>query len=130
VKKALLAVGWFLAGLLVLVLVFFASAYVYHARRFRACSEELEAAVRSAKTFEAFSRDPRPDGLMRRYSHQERGELRAHLATRSHTEEDAANVDAMSNRAQASAVFLFSDMVFVLFFDREDRLREFVCLSN
>jgi len=130
VKKALLAVGWFLAGLLILVLVFFSSAHVYHARRFRACSEELEAAVRSTKTFDAFTRDPRPDGLMRRYSHQERGELMAHVATRSHTEKDAANVDAMSNRAHTSAVFLFSDMVFVLFFDREDRLREFVCLSN
>jgi hypothetical protein len=67
---------------------------------------------------------------MRRYSPLERGELTAHVATRDHTAKDAADVDAMSMRAHTSAVFLFSDMVYVLFFDREDHLREFVCLSN
>jgi len=129
-KKALLVASWFLAGLFVLALFFVALVHGYHSRRFRACSEELEAAVRSAKTFEAFTRDPRPDGLMRRYSHQERGELIAHVATRSHTAKDAADVEAMSNRTHTSAVFLLHSMVYVLFFDREDRLREFVCLSN
>ena len=63
-------------------------------------------------------------------SPQERGELLTHVATRAHTAKDEADVDAMSKRAHTSAVFLFSDMVYVLFFDREDRLREFVCLSN
>jgi hypothetical protein len=62
-KKPLLVVGWFLVGL---VLLFGASAHIYHSRRFRACSEELEVAVRSAKPFQAFTRDPRPDGLMKR----------------------------------------------------------------
>ena len=70
-KKALLVIGWFLTVLLVLGLLFVASVHLYHSRRFRACSEELEAAVRSAQTFEAYARDPRPDGLMRRYSHEE-----------------------------------------------------------
>ena len=43
---------------------------------------------------------------------------------------DASDIDVMSKRAHTSAIFLFHDMVYVLFFDREDRLREFVCLSN
>ena len=129
-KKAFVILSSFLAGLLVLALLFVAAARVYHSRRFRACSEELEAAIRSGKTFESFAQDPRPDGLMRRYSPQERGELLAHVARRTHTAKDEADVDAMSKRAHTSAVFLFSDMVFVLFFDGEDRLREFVCLSN
>jgi hypothetical protein len=129
-KKALLVTGWFLAGLLVLVLLFGAFAHIYHSRRFRACAEELEIAVRSGKTFQSFTQDSRPDGLMRRYSPQERGELAAHVATRDHTAKDAADVEAMSKRAHTSAVFLFSGMVYVLFFDRDDRLREFVCLSN
>jgi hypothetical protein len=129
-KKALVILGSCLAGLLVLALVFVAATRVYHSRRFRACSEELEAAIRSGKTFESFAQDPRPDGLMRRYSPQERGELLAHVAMRAHTAKDEADVDAMSKRAHTSAVFLFSDMVYVLFFDGEDRLREFVCLSN
>jgi hypothetical protein len=129
--KGLFVVSWFLAGLLVLALLFVASAQIYQSRRFRACSQELEAAVRSGKTFDSFTQDTsRPDGLMRRYSAQERGELVAHVATRAHTAKDAADVDAMSTRAHTSAVFLVSDMVYILFFDRENRLREFVCLSN
>ena len=129
-RKAFRVIGWFAIGLIALVVFFVAMASNYHSRRFRACSEELEAAVRSAKTFEAFTRDPRPDGLMRRYSHQERRGLIAHVATRSHTSKDASDVETMSDRAHASAVFLLHSMVYVLFFDREDRLREFVCLSN
>ena len=129
-KKALVTLSSFLAGLLVLALLFVTATLVYHSRRFRACSEELEAAIRSGKTFESFAQDPRPDGLMRRYSPQERGELLAHVGMRTHTAKDEADVDAMSKRAHTSAVFLFSDMVYVLFFDGEDRLREFVCLSN
>ena len=129
-RKTLVVLGCFALGLTALAVLFVATAVNYHARRIRECSDELEAAVRSAKTFEAFTRDPRPDGLMRRYSHQERGELIAHVATRSHTAKDAANVEAMSDRAHTSAVFLLHSMVYVLFFDREDRLREFVCLTN
>ena len=129
-KKALVIASSFLAGVLVLALLTVAATRLYHSRRFQACSSELEAAVRSGKTFELFAQDPRPDGLMRRYSPQEHGELLAHVATRAHTAKDEADVDAMSKRAHTSAVFLFSDMVYVLFFDREDRLREFVCLSN
>ena len=110
-RKALLVVGWFAIGLGGLGVFFVAMAHNYHARRFRACSDELEAAVRVAKTFDEFTRDPRPDGLMRRYSHQERGELIAHVATRSHTAKDAADVEAMSNRAHSSAVFLLHSMV-------------------
>ncbi len=123
--------SWFLAGLLMLALLLVAATHFYHSRRFRACSEELEAAVGSGKTLESFAQDPRPDGLvMRRYSPGERGELLAHVATWAHSAKDAADVDAMSKRAHTSALFLPSDMVYVLFFDREDRLREFVCLSN
>ena len=84
-RRALLAVGWSAVGLTALAVFFVAMVHNYHARRFRGCSDELEVAVRSSKTFEAFTRDPRPDGLMSRYSHQERGELVAHVATRSHT---------------------------------------------
>lgn len=129
-RKAFRVVGWFAIGLTAVVVSFVAAVHFYHAPRFRACREELEAAVRSVKTFEAFTRDPRPDGLMRRYSHQERGELIAHVAIRSHTARDAADVDAMSNRSHTSAVFLWHGMVYVLFFDRDERLREFVCLTN
>ena len=129
-KKALLVIAWFVAGLVAFSVFFVVSAHVYHSRRFRACSEELTAAVRSGKTFESFSQDSRPDGLMRRYSPQERSELLTHVATRAHTEKDAADVDAMSKRAHTSAIFLFHDMVYVLFFDRDNGLREFVCLSN
>jgi hypothetical protein len=129
-RYALGVIVWLTIGVTGLVVFFAAFTYIYHARRFRACAEELDAAVRSAKTFEAFTQDPRPDGLMQRYSHQERGELMAHVATRSHTAKDAADVDAMSNRAHTSAVFLLHGMVYVLFFDRDERLREFVCLSN
>lgn len=128
--KPLLVIGWFLAGSLVLGLALAASARIHQFRRLAACSEELDAAVRSAKTFQAFTRDPRPDGLMRRYSHPERSELMAHVSTRAHTPKDAADVKEMANRAQSSAVFLFGDMAYVLFFDGDDRLREFVCLSN
>lgn len=123
-------VGWVAVGLTILAVCFVAIIRDYHPRRFRACAEELEAAVGSGKTLDAFTRDPRPDGLMRRYSRQERSELMAHVATRDHTPKDAADVEAMSNRAHTSAVFLFHGMVYVLFFDQEDRLREFVCLSN
>jgi hypothetical protein len=129
-KKVLVILSSFLSGLLVLAFLFVAAPRIYHSRRFRACSDELEAAVRSGKTFESFAQDPRPDGLMRRYSPEERAELLAHVAMRAHTTKDEADIDAMSKRAHTSAVFLFSDMVFVLFFDPEDRLREFVCLSN
>jgi hypothetical protein len=129
-RKAVRVLGWFAIGLSALAVSFVAAVHIFHVRRFRACAEELEAAVRSAKTFEAFTRDPRPDGLMRRYSPQKRGELIAHVATRHHTAKDAADVEAMSNRAHTSAVFLWHGMVYVLFFDREDRLREFVCLTN
>jgi hypothetical protein len=52
------------------------------------------------------------------------------VAARAHTPKDEGDVDALSKRADTSAVFLFSDMVYVLFFDHDDRLREFVCLSN
>jgi hypothetical protein len=46
------------------------------------------------------------------------------------TAKNQADVDAMSKRTHTSAICLFSDMAFVPFFDGEDRLREFVCLSN
>lgn len=117
------------AGLVTPVLLFAAFTYVYHSRRFQACSEELAAAVHSRKTFEAFSRDPRPDGLWKRYSVQQREQLIADVIW-DHSAKDAADVKAMSKRAHASAIFLFGDMVYVLFFDEGDRLQEFVCLGN
>ena len=128
-KESLRTLGWFLAGLLGLSLAVVVPVERFHARRFRACAEELEAAVRAGKTFEAFTQDARR-GWMKRYSIQERGELLAEIQNRSHTNKDAANVNAMSGRAHTSAIFAVRSMVYVLFFDREERLREFVCLSN
>jgi hypothetical protein len=129
-KRTLVVLGWLMAAAVAFQLIFVVGTHIYHSRRFRACSDELEAAVRAEKTFEEFVQDPRPDGLMRRYLPRERSELLGHIAWRAHTEKDLADADAMSKRSHTSAVFLFSDMVFVLFFDKDDRLREFVCLSN
>jgi hypothetical protein len=129
-KHSLGPVGWILVCLLLLCASLVGAVQVYHSRRFRACSEELETAVRAGKTFEAFTRDPRPDGLLQRYSPERRGELLAEVKGWGQTTKDASDIDAMSKRAHTSAIFLFHDMVYVLFFDREDRLREFVCLSN
>ena len=119
-----------IAAVVVIALLIVGSVVRYHSRRFEACATELGAAVRSGKTFEAYAQDPRPDGLWgKRYSRQQRGEFLAEV-TWAHTDKDGADIAAMSNRAHTSAIFLFGDMVYVLFFDDQDRLREFVCLSN
>ncbi len=129
-RKTLVVIGGLVIGVIALAALSVVIAGRYHARLMQTCVDELQAAVRSGKIFEAFGRDPRPDGMMRRYSHEERGELIAHVATRAHTAKDAADVAAMSDRAHMSAIFLFSPMVYVLFFDQEDRMREFVCLAS
>jgi chlorite dismutase len=128
-KKALLVVVVLLAALGLAMVAVVVAVELYHRRRFEACAQELDAAVRSAKTIDAFMRDERREWYQT-YSHEKRSELLDHIATRSHTEKDAADADAMSNRAHTSAVFNIGDMVYVLFFDRDDRLREYVCLSN
>jgi hypothetical protein len=126
VKPALMVLGIVL-GAAALVL---ASAWSYHYRRFRSCVVELEAAVHSAKTYEAFLQDSRADGLYRRLEGHEPGALRQLVSGWSHDPEQSADVDAKASRAQASAIFLFGDMVYVLFFDERNRLEEFVCLGN
>jgi len=127
VKKAFLVTGGALVGLGIL---FVASVQYYHHHRFRSCALELAAAVNSGKSFEAFARDPRPDGLHRRFSQRERHDLRSLTSMWRTTPQGLADIDAKAARAHASAVFLFGDMVYVLFFDEEGRLREFVCLGN
>ena len=102
----------------------------YHYRRFRSCTVELEGAVQSAKTFEAFLHDSRPDGLYRRVERQQAREVRQLVSAWSHGAEQSADLEAKASRAKASAVFLFGDTVYVLFFDERDRLREFACLGN
>jgi hypothetical protein len=99
------------------------------ARRFEACRRELDAAVRSAKTLDAFSADERR-GWYRTYSREQRRELLEHVKTRDHTEHDYSAIAAMSDTAHTSAVFNIGDMVYVLFFDRDNRLRSYACLSN
>ena len=128
-KKALLVVVGMLAAVTLAMMLFRVAVERYHRGRFEACAHELDAAVRSAKTIDAFMRDERC-GWYQTYSREKRSELLDHIATRTHTEKDAADADAMSNRAHTSAVFNIGDMVYVLFFDRDDRLREYVCLSN
>jgi hypothetical protein len=126
VKRALIIAGMVLGA----VAAFVVSAEVYQYRRIRACETELEAAVQSRKTLAAFMSDPRPDGLYRRVDRPDGASLRELVATWPHAPERTADIDATASRAQTAAVFLFGDMVYVLLFDKDQRLREFVCLGN
>jgi hypothetical protein len=126
VKPALMVLGIVLGA----AALFVASAWYYHYRRFRSCVVELEAAVHSAKTYEAFLQDPRPDGLYRRLEGHEPGALRQLVSAWSDGPEQSADWDVKASRAQASAVFRFGDMVYLLFFDDRNRLQEFVCVGN
>jgi hypothetical protein len=120
-----------IAGVVVgVVAAFVVSAEIYHYRRFRACEVELEAAVQSGKTFAAFTSDPRPDGLYRRLDRPDGAVLRQLVNTWPHAPERTADIEAKASRAQTAAVFLFGDMVYVLLFDKHERLREFVCVGN
>jgi hypothetical protein len=102
---------------------------IYHQRRFEACAQELDAAVRSGRIVDAFIADERR-GWYQTYSYEQRRELLDHVKTRGHTDKDYSDAAVMSARAHRSGVFNIGDMVYVLFFDRDNRLREFVCLSN
>jgi hypothetical protein len=104
-------------------------AEVYHARRFQACRRELDRAVRSAKSLDAFTDDERR-GWYRTYAREQRQALLEHVQTRDHTEHDYSEIAAKSDSAHTSAVFNIGDMVYVLFFDSDSRLRSYVCLSN
>jgi hypothetical protein len=126
VKLALTIAGVVLG----IVAAFVGSVEVYHYRRFRACEVELEAAVQSGKTFSAFTSDTRPDGLYRRLDRPDGAALRKLVDTWPHAPERTAGIETMASRAQTAAVFLFGDMVYVLLFDKHERLREFVCLGN
>jgi hypothetical protein len=127
VRQAVFIVCAALAGLALLVA---ASVAYHHHRRFQGCVAELEAAVRSAKTLDAFVGDPRPDGLYRQFTQSQAGELREVTSMWRSSPSALAEIEAKGRRAHTSAVFLFGDMVYVLFFDAGSRLREFVCLGN
>ena len=108
-----------------------AGAWYYQYSRFRSCTVELEAAVHSAKTYEAFLHDARrPDGLFRRLEGHEPGALRQLVSGWVHTPEQSTDLGAKASHAEASAVFRFGDMVYVLFFDERNRLLDFVCLGK
>jgi hypothetical protein len=113
-------------GVVAAIAAFAVSAEVHHYRRFRACEVELEGAVQSGKTFAAFTSDTRPDGLYRRLERPDGAELRQLVDTWPHAPERTADIEAKASRAQTAAVFLFGDMVYVLLFDKQERLREFV----
>ena len=127
-KAGIIIGGLFLTTALLLAGVAIATN-VYHSRRFAACARELDAAVLSGKSLAAFTDDERR-GWYRTYSREQRSELLQHMTTRSHTDRNYSDADAMSSRAHTSGVFSIGDMVYVLFFDGQDRLREYVCLSN
>jgi hypothetical protein len=127
VRKAVLIVAGALAGVALLVV---ASATYYHHRRFQGCRDELEAAVGTAKPLAAFASDPRPDGLYRHFSQAEAQEVREVASGWRSSPDTLAEVEAKARRAHTSAVFLFGDMVYLLFFNKDDRLQEFVCLGN
>jgi hypothetical protein len=74
--------------------------------------------------------DTRPDGLYRRVEREQHSTLRQLVSTWPHAPERTADLDRRAKRASSSAVFLFGDMVYVLFFDDRDRLQDFICLSN
>ena len=126
-RKAALVVAGALAGLALLVV---AGATYYHHRRFQGCRDELEEAVRSGKPLAAFASDTRPDGLYRQFSQAEAQEVRTVASGWRSSPETLTEVEAKARRAHTSSVFLFGDMVYVLFFDKRDRLQEFVCLGN
>jgi hypothetical protein len=130
-RTRLLKVLAAVAGLiLLLVAALLAAAAYYHHTRFEACRTELDAAVASKRTYESFLADPRPDGVIARFSRAEAKGLRDLAGNWTHRPVVLQEIDAKASRTNSSAVFLVGDMVYVLYFDKQQQLADFVCLSN
>jgi hypothetical protein len=107
-----------------------ATALYHHHQRLDGCEKELQAAVASGKTLSAFLSDPRPDGPSMSTPRGDASAFREFVSQWTRDTGTLSEVEAKAKRAKHVDVFLFGDMVYVLYFDGNLRLREFVCLSN